>query len=150
MSRRMSKGSHYLTRILDKETIPRILWDRHVEGRGADRAAKWRKYDEPRNFYRKIGGGDAFPPLLWFTKRKSIHYGSAAGASMLTKREPSRPTHFEYCLIFGARTTSCSTVLRGEPVQRRTRRWRASANDPIRPPAIANLKHTLSSLFFIS
>src|SRR5207245_8463713 len=49
----MSKGSHYLTRILDKETIPRLLWDRHVEGRGADRAAKWRKYDELRNFYRK-------------------------------------------------------------------------------------------------
>src|SRR6266404_8554919 len=48
MSRRMSKGSHYLTRILDKETIPRLLWDRHVEGRGADRAAKWRKYDEPQ------------------------------------------------------------------------------------------------------
>jgi hypothetical protein len=69
---------------------------------------------------------------------------------MLTKREPSRRAHFEYCLIFGARTTSCSTLLRGEPVQRRTRRWSASANDPIRPPEIANLKHALSSLFFIS
>jgi len=69
---------------------------------------------------------------------------------MLTKREPSHLAHFEYCLVFGKRTTSCSTVLRGEPVQRRTRGWSASANDPIRPPAIAHLKHALSSLFFIS
>ncbi len=69
---------------------------------------------------------------------------------MLTKREPSRPAHFEYCPIFGARTASCSTDLRGEPVQRRTRRWRAFANDPIRPPAVVNLKHALSSLFLIS
>ena len=51
---------------------------------------------------------------------------------MLTKREPSRPAHFEYCPIFGARNTSCSTVL-----------W-------IRPPRIPNLRDALSSVLLIS
>ncbi len=69
---------------------------------------------------------------------------------MLTKREPSRQAHFEYCPIFGARTASCSTVLRGEALQRKTRRWRALANDRIRPPGIRNLQHALSSVFLIS
>jgi hypothetical protein len=69
---------------------------------------------------------------------------------MLTKREPSRPAHFEYCSIFGVRTVSCSTVLRGEPSQRKTRKWRAFASDRIHPPAIPNLEHALSSVFMIS
>ena len=69
---------------------------------------------------------------------------------MPTKREPSRSAPLEYYPIFGARTVSCSTVLRGEPLQRETRRWRAIANDHIRPPGILNLKPTLSSVLFIS
>ena len=68
---------------------------------------------------------------------------------MLTKREPSRPADFEHYPIFGEQTASCWTVLRGEPLQRKTRRWRAS-NDRIRSPGIPNLKHALSSVFLIS
>ena len=51
---------------------------------------------------------------------------------MLTKREPSRPAHFEYCPIFGAWNISCSTVLR------------------IHPPGIPNLRDALSSVLLIS
>lgn len=69
---------------------------------------------------------------------------------MLTKREPSRPTHFEYCPIFGVRTASCSTVLRGEVLRRRTRKRGPFANDRIRLPGIPNLKHALISVFLIS
>ena len=69
---------------------------------------------------------------------------------MLTKREPSRPGHFEYCLIYRARTASCSTVLRGEALQRKTRTWRAFANDRNRLPGISNLSDVLGSVFLIS
>jgi len=65
---------------------------------------------------------------------------------MLAK--PSRPAHFEYCPIFGARTASCLTVLRA--LQRKPRKWRAFANDRIRPPAIPNLEHAVTSVFLIS
>jgi hypothetical protein len=67
---------------------------------------------------------------------------------MLAK--PSRPAHFEYCPIFRVRTASCSTVLRGEALQRNPRRWRAFANDRIRPPGIPNLEHAVTSVFLIS
>jgi hypothetical protein len=69
---------------------------------------------------------------------------------MLTKREPSRPAHFEYCPIFAARTARCSTVLRGDALQRKTREWRAFANDRLCPPGIPNLKHASSSVFLSS
>jgi hypothetical protein len=68
---------------------------------------------------------------------------------MFAKREPSRPAQLEYSSIFGARTASCSTVLGGEPSQGKTRKWRAFANDRIRPPGIPNLKHARSSVFLI-
>jgi len=68
---------------------------------------------------------------------------------MLVKQEPSRPAHFQYSLIYGARTASCSTVLGGEPSQGKTRIWRAFANDRFRPPGIPNLKRALSNVFLI-
>jgi hypothetical protein len=67
---------------------------------------------------------------------------------MLTKRAPSHPGHFEYCPIFGAQTASCSTV-HGEPLQRKPRKWRAFANDRIRPRGIPSLKHAPNNVFLI-
>jgi hypothetical protein len=69
---------------------------------------------------------------------------------MLTKREPSHAAHFEYCPIFGARTASCSTVLRGEISPKRKLEMRAFRNDQIRPLGIRNLKHALRGVLLIS
>jgi hypothetical protein len=66
---------------------------------------------------------------------------------MLMEREPSRPAHFEYGPMFGARTASCSTVLRGEPSQRKTPKWRAFADGRIRPPGRPDLKGASISIF---
>jgi hypothetical protein len=72
-----------------------------------------------------------------------------AGVSMLAKREPSRPAHFEYCPAFGAGTASCSTVLRGEVSRRKTRKGRTFADDQPRPPGMPNLQRAVSSVFSI-
>jgi hypothetical protein len=68
---------------------------------------------------------------------------------MLAKREPSRSAHVEYCPALGARTTSCSTVLRGEGSRRRTGKGRIFADDQIRPSRMPNLERAVSSAFSI-
>jgi hypothetical protein len=69
---------------------------------------------------------------------------------MRRKREPSRPTLLGYRPTLGGRTASCSMILKREPSQRRTRKWKAFPNDRIRPPQLASLKHALSNVFLIS
>src|SRR5438045_3524097 len=82
-------------------------------------------------------------------KRKSIHYESAAGASMLAEREPSRPAHFEYCPAFEKPTVSCSTTLRVEALRRTTGKGRIFANDQAHPPGIPSRQRAVSSVFLL-